>query len=35
MIAVLENYQQNDGSIAIPRMLQPYMDGLEVISGAG
>jgi seryl-tRNA synthetase len=35
MIAVLENYQQSDGSIAIPRMLQPYMDGLEVISGAG
>jgi seryl-tRNA synthetase len=35
MIAVLENYQQKDGSIAIPRVLQPYMDGLEVISGAG
>ena len=35
MIAVLENYQQSDGSIAIPRVLQPYMDGLEVISGAG
>jgi seryl-tRNA synthetase len=35
MIAVLENYQRSDGSIAIPRVLQPYMDGLEVISGAG
>ncbi|MCJ7619798.1 MAG: serine--tRNA ligase, partial [Anaerolineae bacterium] len=35
MIAVLENYQQSDGSIAIPRVLQPYMGGLEVISGAG
>jgi seryl-tRNA synthetase len=35
MIAVLENYQQKDGSIAIPRVLQSYMDGLEVISGAG
>jgi seryl-tRNA synthetase len=35
MIAVLENYQQKDGSIAIPLVLQPYMDGLEVISGAG
>ena len=35
MIAVLENYQQSNGSIAIPRVLQPYMDGLEVISGAG
>jgi seryl-tRNA synthetase len=35
MIAVLENYQQKDGSIAIPLVLQPYMDGLEIISGAG
>ena len=35
MIAVLENYQQKDGSIAVPRVLHPYMDGLEVISGAG
>ncbi|MGB9300831.1 MAG: serine--tRNA ligase [Anaerolineae bacterium] len=35
MIAVLENYQQKDGSIAIPLVLQPYMGGLEVISGAG
>jgi len=35
MIAVLENYQQSDGSIAIPRVLQPYMGGLEAISGAG
>jgi seryl-tRNA synthetase len=34
MIAVLENYQQKDGSVAIPRVLQPYMGGLEVISGA-
>jgi seryl-tRNA synthetase len=34
MIAVLENYQQKDGSIAVPRVLQPYMHGLEVISGA-
>lgn len=35
MIAVLENYQQSDGSIVIPEVLRPYMDGLEVISGAG
>jgi seryl-tRNA synthetase len=35
MIAVMENYQQRDGSIIIPRVLRPYMDGLEVISGAG
>jgi seryl-tRNA synthetase len=31
MIAVMENYQQQDGRIAIPKVLQPYMDGLEVI----
>jgi seryl-tRNA synthetase len=31
-IAVLENYQQADGSIAIPEVLQQYMAGLEVIT---
>ena len=31
LIAVLENYQQQDGSIHIPKVLQPYMGGLEVI----
>jgi seryl-tRNA synthetase len=31
-IAVLENYQQEDGSIVIPEVLQPYMNGLEIIS---
>lgn len=30
-VAVLENYQQADGSIRIPEPLQPYLDGLEVI----
>jgi seryl-tRNA synthetase len=30
-IAVLENYQQADGSIEIPEILQPYMNGLEKI----
>ncbi len=29
--AVVENYQQKDGSIKIPKVLQPYMDGLEFI----
>ena len=29
--AIIENYQQEDGSIKIPKALQPYMDGLEVI----
>jgi len=31
LIAVLENYQQPDGSIVIPEVLRPYMDGMEVI----
>lgn len=31
LIAVMENYQQKDGSIVIPDVLQPYMGGLEVI----
>jgi seryl-tRNA synthetase len=30
-VALLENYQQVDGSIRIPKVLQPYMGGLEVI----
>ena len=30
-IAILENYQQSDGSIVIPEMLQPYMNGIEKI----
>ncbi|HRO82292.1 MAG TPA: serine--tRNA ligase [Alicycliphilus denitrificans] len=29
LVAVLENYQQADGSIAIPEVLRPYMGGLE------
>lgn len=32
LVAVLENYQQADGSIAIPAVLQPYMGGTESIS---
>jgi seryl-tRNA synthetase len=32
LIAVLENYQQADGSIAIPDVLKPYMGGLEAIA---
>jgi len=31
MVAVLENYQQADGSVKVPAALQPYMGGLEVI----
>jgi seryl-tRNA synthetase len=31
LIAVMENYQQEDGSVAIPDVLQPYMKGLKTI----
>jgi seryl-tRNA synthetase len=31
LIAVIENYQQADGSIAVPDVLQPYMGGTKVI----
>jgi seryl-tRNA synthetase len=31
LVAVLENYQQPDGSIRVPEVLKPYMGGLEVI----
>ena len=30
-IAILENYQQPDGSVTIPEVLQPYMNGLQTI----
>jgi seryl-tRNA synthetase len=32
LVAVLENYQQADGSIVVPLALRPYMNGLEVIA---
>ncbi len=31
LLAVLENYQQQDGTVAVPDALQPYMGGLETI----
>jgi seryl-tRNA synthetase len=31
LIAVMENYQNSDGSIEIPAVLRPYMGGLEKI----
>ena len=31
LVAVMENYQQADGSIAVPHVLRPYMQGMEVI----
>jgi seryl-tRNA synthetase len=32
-LAILENYQQADGSVRIPKVLQPYMGGEEIIRG--
>ena len=34
LVAVLENYQNEDGSITVPEALRPYMGGLEVIKGS-
>lgn len=34
ILAVLENYQEADGSVRIPKVLQPYLKGLEVIRPA-
>ena len=31
MIAIMENYQQADGSIVVPEVLKPLMGGVEVI----
>jgi len=33
MVAIMENYQQEDGSIVVPEALRPYMNGIEVITG--
>lgn len=32
IVAILENYQQEDGSVTIPQALRPYMDGLTAIT---
>jgi len=32
LVAVLENYQQADGSVVIPEVLRPYMGGMEKLS---
>jgi len=31
LVAIMENYQQEDGSIVVPEVLRPYMGGLEKI----
>jgi len=33
LIAVMENYQQADGSIFVPEVLRPWMGNVEVIRG--
>ena len=35
LVAILENYQQADGSVTIPAVLRPYMAGLDVLKIAG
>ena len=35
LVAVLENYQQADGSIVVPNVLRPYMGGIEMIDAGG
>jgi seryl-tRNA synthetase len=35
VVAVLENYQNEDGSVSIPDVLKPYMGGLEGLSASG
>jgi seryl-tRNA synthetase len=32
LIAVMENYQQEDGSIVVPEVLRPYMGGMDIIA---
>jgi seryl-tRNA synthetase len=34
MIAILENYQNEDGSITVPNVLRPYLGGMDRITGA-
>ena len=34
LIAVMENYQNADGSITVPEVLRPYMGGMETIAKA-
>jgi seryl-tRNA synthetase len=31
LVAILENYQQADGSVVVPEVLRPYMGNLEYI----
>ncbi|QSF55887.1 serine--tRNA ligase [Brevundimonas fontaquae] len=33
LVAIMENYQQDDGRIAVPTVLQPYMGGVQFVGG--
>ena len=35
LVAVLENYQNNDGSVSVPKALQGYLGGQDILSLAG
>ena len=35
LVAILENWQQEDGSVVIPPVLRPYMGGIEIIAPPG
>ena len=35
MLAIMEHYQREDGSVSVPEVLRPYMGGLEVIEKEG
>jgi seryl-tRNA synthetase len=35
LVAVLENYQNADGSVTVPEALRPYMGGVEILSSPG
>src|SRR5687768_17548242 len=35
LIAILENYQERDGSVTVPQALRPYMGGVDRIAAAG
>ena len=34
LVAVIENYQNEDGSVSVPAVLRPYMGGLDRIASA-
>ena len=34
LVAVLENYQQADGSVVVPEVLRPYLSGVSVLAPA-